>query len=110
MELATALSRHIGYTTAAYDLDRIVGVLNIFRSMPSAYLAEIVDQIKSSASERVISDEYIEEIISFASSMRIIATVTRKDARLRRLAPTEHGRSLVGARDCGDSPFHRFSC
>ena len=40
--IAKALSRHIGYTSGAYDLKRIFSVLEVFREESSAYRDEIV--------------------------------------------------------------------
>ena len=40
--LARSLSRHIGYTSGAYDLDRIFSIVDVFSSNTSIYRNEIV--------------------------------------------------------------------
>ena len=103
-DISKALSRYIGYTTAAYSLDRIISTLQIFEKSPSAYISEIVEKMRLSAG-RIAGNKYLEEVVTFAEAMSIIETVSRKDAKLRRLAPTELGRALMGARALRDNSF-----
>ena len=102
-DLGTALSRHIGYTTGAYHLDRIVATLEVFGESPSAYLSEVVERARQfvsnqedeSSGKRIPSDKYLEEVVHFAEAMFLVKTVSQKHAQMRRLAPTERGPRLV---------------
>lgn len=111
-DLAKALSRHIGYTTGAYHLDRIFSVLEIFSNTPSAYINELVQHTKHCdadvGKDEGPSDEYLIEVPNFAESMSLIQTVSQKGASLRRLAPTEIGRALLGARCTNNQEFLNF--
>ena len=112
-DLARALSRHIGYTTGAYHLQRIVSTLEIFHGTPSAYITELVEVARASVphadprleEQKGLSSHYLEEVVHFAEAMSLIYTVSQKTARLRRLAPTETGRALMGAQASGDEQF-----
>ncbi|MCV2881888.1 hypothetical protein [Actibacterium sp. XHP0104] len=113
--LSGALSRYIGYTTGAYDLNRIFSTLDAFGDNPSLYRDEIVaflDETDHGETEgrdqKRTSGEYRSEVLSFAKSMDLVETVSRRDARLERLAPTELGRTLNGARDVRDREFLKF--
>jgi hypothetical protein len=109
--LVKALSRYIGYTTGAFDLDRIFSVLELFGAAPSAYQTELVDFLRKKAQaeeKKVPSDKYLNEIIGFATSMQIIEIVSDHDARVRRLAPTELGRSIMGAKNVEDKDYYYF--
>ncbi|WP_412474623.1 hypothetical protein ACK83U_13260 [Rhizobium sp. WW22] len=106
-ELAHALSRQIGYTSGAYDLARIFSVLDVFSDNPSAYKEEVIAHLRANDNEES-SEAYLAEITNFAQSMRLIETVSSRDARLQRLAPTEYGRSLLGARHLGNDKFFTY--
>ena len=114
--LAGALSRYIGYTTGAYDLERIVSTLSAFDASSSVYVNEILAAMRSrSASgegrhprERRADDGYLTEALHFAEALCIIESVSPKEARVRRYAPTEQGRALRGARASQDEGFFRF--
>ena len=114
-DLSKALSRYIGYTTGAYDLERILSTLRVFENSPSAYINELVEEARNFTGEvehrykqtRSPDNKYLEEIVNFAEAMSIIETVSTKNARLRRLAPTEQGRALLGARASGNDDFFR---
>ncbi|SMF63544.1 hypothetical protein [Allosphingosinicella indica] len=110
--LARALSRHIGYTTAAYDLDRILSVLEVFHDRPSAVKEEIIAFLRSSQSEggnqSDLTDDYLAEIISFARAMRIVQQTSGREARLQRFSPTELGRSLLSSRRIDNPEFSSF--
>lgn len=109
--LARALSRHIGYTTGAYDLGRILSVLDFFQDKPSGYKEEIVPYLKSQATDKgdqKITEDYLSEVVNMAQAMRIVETVSSRDVGLQRMAPTEHGRSLLGARATKDEDFINY--
>ena len=114
--LARALSRYIGYTTGAYDLDRIVSTVDAFEASSSVYVSELIARLRSralsgegeSASPRAPDDAYLSEVLHFAEALSIIEGVSPKEARVRRYAPTERGRALRGARASEDRDFYRF--
>lgn len=108
--LARALSRHIGYTSGAYHLDRIFAVLEQFRGRTSAYKQELVSAIETMARDQKekLSSDYAGEILNFAVAMGLLETVSARQAGLVRFAATETGRSLLGARAVGDESFFRF--
>ena len=115
-DLGRALSRHIGYTTGAYFLERIVSTLDIFCDRPSAYINELVEKSASSKTELASEGsgshtpnmKYLSEVANFAESIGLIFTVSQKSARLRRFAPTELGRALLGAQASSDDGFYNY--
>jgi hypothetical protein len=108
--LSHALSRYIGYTTAAYDLDRIISVLEFFADRPSAYKEEIVAGLRQYERDTVSgqSSGYLSEVLNFAQAMGFVSTVSSREVKLQRMAATELGRSLLGAKAAADSDFFRF--
>jgi hypothetical protein len=112
--LVKALSRYIGYTAGAFDLDRIFSVLEFFADAPSAYQTELVDFLRKKAQtedggeESAPGDVYLNDVIDFATSMQIIEIVSDRNARVRKLAPTELGRSVMGAKNVKDKDYHNF--
>lgn len=112
--LGRALSRHIGYTTAAYGLDRILSVLVFFRDRPSAFKEEIVsfladrDHDRHHDAHEPISQDYLSDIVTFARAFGIIQQTSSRDLRLQKYAPTEQGRSLLAAQALGDAAFAKF--
>ena len=115
-DLSSALSRHIGYTTAAYDIDRIVSTLQAFEHSPSAYIEELVESLayaeaNSQYTSRVNkppSKDYLRNVVDFTEAMRLTTTVSDRSAKLRRFAPTEMGRALMGAKSYGDEKFYEY--
>lgn len=109
--VAKALSRHIGYTSGAYDLRRIFSVLDVFREESSAYKDEIVAYLGASgeaAHAQSTTPEYRADVLSFASAMGLVEAVSTRDARVPRFAATELGRSIMGAAAIGDPEFYNF--
>ncbi|MDR7145563.1 hypothetical protein [Rhizobium sp. BE258] len=106
--LASALSRQIGYTSAAYSLPRILSVLDFFRDKPSGYKQEVLAFLKALQVDTDGSDGYLEEVINFAVAMKLVEVVSSSQATLQRLAPTETGRSVSGALATGDDGFARY--
>lgn len=108
-QLAKALSRHIGYTSGAYDLDRIFATLQPFTSRTSAYKDELVTFLGEDGDKaEAPSPEYRADILSFASAMGLIEAISAREAKLVRYAPTELGRSVLGAQSLGSPDFYRF--
>ena len=114
--LVKALSRHIGYTSGAFDIDRIYSILHLFDAKPSVYESEVVDVLKNQSNcgnseSSYASDNsvgYLAEIINFATSMQLIEVVTSRSARIRRYAPTQTGRSVMGILEVDDKKFYHF--
>ena len=113
--LTNALSRYIGYTTAAYDIDRIFAVLELFTEKPSAYGAEIVehlqgsdDTIDSRKESKKLTDKYLSEVINFSIGMQLIEMVSDRHTNVKRFAPTQKGRSVLGAQSLGNEDFYRY--
>ena len=107
-DLARSLSRYIGYTTAAYDLKRIVSTLDPFADKPSAYTAEVIEFLEVTSAEEELTQDYLEGVLTFATSMGILESVSDRNARLRRLAPTQLGRSLMGVASLDIPSFYEF--
>lgn len=115
-DLARSLSRYIGYTTGAYSLQRIVSTLKPFAEMPSAYSAEVIEFLLSDEDDEELdtkhtkrpSSEYLEEVLNFATSMGILESVSDRQVRLRRLAPTQLGRSLMGVAALQEAEFYQY--
>ena len=112
--LGRSLSRYIGYTSAAYDLDRIFGILSEFVTKPSAYEMEIVHSLQlgtaggNGSQSGDLTDNYLAEIIHFATSLNLIEVVSDRNAKIKRYAPTQTGRAMMGAEALGDSGFYHF--
>lgn len=109
--IAKALSRHIGYTSGAYDLKRIFSVLEVFREESSAYRDEIVAYLGATgeaAHAQPTTPEYRADVLSFASAMGLVEAVSTRDARVPRFSATELGRSIMGAAAVGDADFYNF--
>lgn len=108
--LVRALSRHIGHTTGAYDLDRILSVLDFFRDRSSAYKEEILAYLRDQASEdeKTITEEYLSEVLTFARSFGVIELISGKEVRLQKYSCPELGRSILAAKDIGNDNFFRF--
>ena len=111
LDLAKALSRHIGYTTAAYDLERIVSILDLFAGVPSVYEPEIVEFLRNDTQEQEkgASDRYLSEVINFCVSMDLIEVVGSRSAQLTKYTATSIGRSLLAARSIGNDEFYQFA-
>jgi hypothetical protein len=110
--LARALSRHIGHTTAAYDLDRILSVLDFFRGRPSAYKEEVIEFLSDRGLHKDApedaSNDYLDGIVAFARALGIIQQTSSRDMRLQKYGATEQGRSLLAARRVGSADFAAF--
>ena len=76
-QMAASLSRHIGYTTGAYEIDRIARVATLFHNRPSLYQYEVVRYLVDQSKElpRSIDIAYATEIINYACALRILEKV-----------------------------------
>lgn len=107
-DLAGALSRHVGYTTGAYDLQRIFSVVEVFKTRTSAYTEEIISDLFGTNGDRTTSAAYLSEVLNFATSFGLIESVSNRDSKLTRYAATELGRSVLGIADLDDQDFRDF--
>lgn len=105
--VAHALSRHVGYTSGAFDLNRIFGVLDFFSDRPSAYLEEIVGDLITRQGDKA-SHSYLSDVISFSSSFGLVSAVSGRESKLSRYAATELGRSVLGCNSLSDAGFANF--
>lgn len=103
--LARALSRHVGYTTGAFHLDRIFSVVEYFRSETSAYVAEIAKAVELATDDAPLSPSYLQGVVDFASAFGLIERVSTREAKLVRYAATELGRSVLGVLNDEDANF-----
>lgn len=111
-DLAVALSRHIGYTTGAYQVDRIADIATIFRRRPSLYQYELVQYLKnqSEGSQRKIRDKYAAEIVNFANALGILRKAADGPTPgARRFALTPEGFTIGSALERGEEPLLRFT-
>ena len=108
--LVRALSRHIGHTTGAYDLDRIMSVLDFFRDRSSAYKEEILAYLRERGGreEKTVTEDYLAEVLTFARSFGIVELVSSKESRLQKYSCPELGRSMLAAMDVGNLEFFQF--
>jgi hypothetical protein len=69
--IARSFSRTIGYTTGAFDLERISTCVDTFEGKPSVYMYEIAKVIRGEEGSSVTS-EYVFEIVNFAVALGYI--------------------------------------
>lgn len=103
--LARALSRHVGYTTGAFHLDRIFAVLEYFRTETSGYSAEIGQRLEPEEGAKALSPSYLQGVIDFAVAFGLVERVSNREAKLSRYAATELGRSVLGVLNDEDFSF-----
>ena len=111
-DLAAALSRHIGYTTGAYQVDRIANIATIFHRKPSLYQYELVQYLKnqSEGSRRKVRDSYAAEIVNFANALGILRKAADGPTPgARRFALTPEGFTIRSALERGEEPLLRFT-
>ena len=73
-DIANALSRHIGYTTGMYQIDRIASIVSAFKNNPSLYQFELIKYLvdRSTGLQPQFGKEYAAEIINIAVALRLI--------------------------------------
>ena len=76
-DLSAALSRSIGYTTGAYDIDRIASVTSVFNQKPSVYEFELTRHLIALSTDQhhQIEDSYATQILNFAVGLGLIYRV-----------------------------------
>ena len=111
-DLAAALSRHIGYTTGAYQVDRIANIAAIFRRKPSLYQYELVQYLKdqSKVTKRKVNEKYAAEIINFANALGILRKVADGPTPgARRFALTPDGFTIRSSLERDEETLLRFT-
>lgn len=109
-ELAAALSRHIGYTTGAYEVYRIASIAKNFRNKPSLYQYELVQFLidRSRRRQRSIDKGYAAEIVNYAVALGILDKVADGPTPgTRRYSLTPVGFTIKSALDREDG-FLKF--
>lgn len=106
-DLGRALSRHIGYTTGAFDLDRIFSVVAYFRTETSGYGAEISETLGRGPGGKALSASYLNGVIEFATAFGLVEAVSSRESKLTRYAATELGRSVLGVLTDQDTDFRK---
>jgi hypothetical protein len=97
-ELVHALTRQIGYTTGAFSIKRMAGIVNEFRQA-SAYQFELVKALLARASSDSISEKYATEILNFAGELGIISKMAgTAAAHLSKYVLTDAGVALRASR------------
>lgn len=102
--LAAALSRHIGYTTGAFHLERITGLTSHLAGKPFRYEVEVSQRLQA---EHPLGKESAEGVINFAISLGLLQRIAG-DGSHSRLTLTDIGRSIYAASLRKDRDFYRF--
>ena len=111
-DLAAALSRHIGYTTGAYEIHRIADITTVFQYRPSIYQYELVQHLvsKSVGLRRPIHEKYATEIINFAVALGLLyKAADGPSAGAKRFALTPEGITVRSALVRNEDALSRFS-
>ncbi|MQF70466.1 hypothetical protein FIL92_00570 [SAR202 cluster bacterium AD-812-D07_MRT_10900m] len=109
--LGRALSRHIGYTTGAYYLDRISEIVLDFVDKPFQYQFELETALSDRAlsSNKPLTENYVEEILNWSTSLGLIDKALPSDnPKMTRYTPTALGYSLRYALTIGDKQFSNY--
>ena len=110
--LAAALSRHIGYTTGAYSINRIATISKLFSKQPSLYQYELVQHVidQSREFQRPVRKRYATEIINFAGALGILHKVADGPTPgARRFALTPEGFTIKSALQRDETSLLKFS-
>ena len=95
--LSAALSRSIGYTTGAYDIDRIASVTSVFNQKPSVYEFELTRHLIAlpAGQHHQIEDSYAAQILNFAVVLGLIYRVGEGPTqKVNRFALTPEGATV----------------
>ena len=95
--LGRALSRHIGYTTGAYKLDRIAATTNLLKGRPYRYELELLKYLTDSSEGAGVKERYAEGILNFAVGLGLVDRPP-VGGGLPRLILTPAGRAYAAAR------------
>ena len=111
-DLAAALSRHIGYTTGAYQIDRIASIAAQFHDRPSLYQFELTHHLQNNCNYGTlkIDESYATQILNFAVGLGIIYKVSDgPTSRVNRFALTPEGATIRSALMRGEHDLVKFT-
>ena len=111
-DLAAALSRHIGYTTGAYRIERIASIVSEFPGKPSLYQFELLQYLMTHPKEgrQRIDEDYASQILNFATGLRIIAKVAEGPTPgVMRFALTPEGATIKSALTRDEKELAKFT-
>ncbi len=108
-QLAHALSRHIGYTTGAFGLERLAEIANLFPK-PVAYGFELTRNLKTrSSGPKDLSEDYVSEILNFCTGLGLIERVEGgAGQKLPRFRLSQEAVALRAAHELRLDEFHRI--
>ena len=110
--LAQALSRHVGYTTGAYEIDRIAEITLEFQNRPSLHQYELTRHlmIQSREGRQAIGEDYAAGILNFAVGLKVIHKVTGGSTpRVNRYAVTPEGATIRSALAHSEEQLAKFT-
>ena len=111
-KLAVSLSRHIGYTTGAFYINRIASIASEFQGQPSRYQFELTQYLMTEFSDgnRSVNEKYATEILNFAVSLGIIYRAAEgATPRVNRFAITPEGATIRSALSQEDEGLAKFA-
>ena len=103
-ELGKALSRHIGYTTGAFDLDRLVQIASYCAGRAAVFGVELINLL---IERYKVTKHYASGILDFAVALGLLARVDRT-GRLGKFTLTNIGRTVTAAETLGLNGFRDF--
>ena len=103
-DLAQALDRHIGYTTGAFDLERIAGVALLLERRTTLWDVEIVNRLTKTQN---IGEDYARGVLDFGVGLGLVRRFESGSAATR-IGLTDLGRSYCGAFYCNNAPLQRL--
>ena len=103
-DLAHALDRHIGYTTGAFNLDRIAEVALYFENRATVWEVEIVNRLMKTYS---VKENYATGILDFSVSLGFVSRFESTSASTR-VSLTDLGRSYRSAYYCNNVPLQQL--
>lgn len=104
--LVKAMSRHIGYTAGAYNLKRILSLLEVFENRPSAYGHDLLAFLRLGGDGQQ-SEDYLKEVLAFSTSFGLLDQTSSRNSQLHKYSPTSLGRAVAAARLVGPEEFSR---
>ena len=111
-DLANSMSRHIGYTTGAYQIDRIANITTVFRGTPSLYQYELIQHLISEAVElrQSFGHKYATEIVNFAVALGLLHKVADGPTpAAKRFALTSEGMTIRSALERDENAFLKYT-
>jgi len=111
LALSKALSRHVGYTTGAYDIFRIAEVTLLFEADVSRYQFQLVDQVVNNSPSNSIgvAQGYASGILDFGVGLGLLERLPHTGPpKLAKFKPTPSGLAYRAAHLLNLEEFKRF--